>query len=72
MSRETYLWCADSSQQRICSQVQHHTDLTELNHLPYSSDIAFCYYHLFSNVKNYLRDWNCQSNNDRESLFEGF
>ena len=34
----------------ICSQVQHYTGLTELNHRAYSPDIAASDNHLFSNI----------------------
>ena len=42
---------------------------TELNHSAYSPDIAASDCHLFSNVKNFVRGRNFESDNDRESLF---
>ena len=45
-------------------------DFTELNHPAYSQDIALNDYHLFSNLKNFLRGRNSESDNDHESLFE--
>ena len=38
---------ATSSRHRICSQVQHHTGSTELNHRAYSSNIVSSDYYLF-------------------------
>ena len=46
-----------------------YTGLTKLNHPAYSSDLASSDYHLFSNVKKFLRSMNFHSDNDRESLF---
>ena len=64
------VWCATSSRQRTCSQVQHRTSFTELNNSAYSPDLAASDYHLFSNLKNFLGVRNFDSDNDHESLFE--
>ena len=43
--------------------------ITELNHFVYSPDLAVSDYHLFSNLKNFLRDRNFESDNGHERLF---
>ena len=63
------MWCAAPSRQCTFSQVQHHTGLINLNYPAYSPDLAARDYHLFSNVKNFLRGKNFDSDNDRDSLF---
>ena len=40
----------------ITQNAIQYTDFTELNHPAYSSDLAPSDYHLFSNLKNFLRD----------------
>ena len=46
-----------------------YTGFTELNYPAYSLDLAPSDHHLSSNVKNFLRGRNFESDNDRESLF---
>ena len=43
-----------------------YTDFTELNHRAYSPDVAPSHYHLFANMKNFLRGTNFESDNARE------
>ena len=42
---------------------------TELNHPAYFQDLAPSDYHLFSNLKNFPRSRNSESDDDRKSLF---
>ena len=46
-----------------------YTDFTELNHRAYSPDVAPSHYHLFANMKNFLRGRNFESDNASEWLF---
>ena len=46
-----------------------YTSFTEFNHPAYSPDIAPSNYHLFLNLKNFLRCRNFELDNDHESLF---
>ena len=59
-----------SLRQRSCSQIRHHTGLTELNHPAYSPDIVHSDYHLLSNLKSFLRGMNLETDDDRKSQCE--